>query len=813
MDNARVIEGFARRATRTFATQTWVLLLSLCLLLLIVPPTLLFPAVAHGQVSAAAPDIKVGPGMVASGEQMQFARAAQAQFAEDAAEQGLAPSGEVQLDRINDRVSVATSMAAAPTAQLLGTAYAHRRSVYAVGDGRQEIARTDLVASYADDLVTLEWTTVFAGDFDELSGKGTRFSGMEIRRTIRVEAPGFQELMDSSGSVLDSERLADFRDELERDANGAEQTVTVTKPDGTSDVYAAGDPALAEAVGRGAGTDCVGRCFSDNGFAVSAANIACVVAGLVGCGVACFVTAGLACAPCIAGAVSACGVVATGGGIIGCIIDCAFGGGPPEPTPTPNFSSCTQSSLSDYYDCGATRQCQPFNQLVGNNPAAANCLSSAVSNVFRSVSCRTARPFRPTSCRLDVVSSVTLGTLLTACLRDTLPIVLQFPAAVVGEQCAIALAQLDAARIIAPTFTPTPTPTFTPKPTLTPTPPSCQGDCNADGQVSVDELLLGVSMALGPSANHLCRAFDRNRDDRVSVDEVVAGVGAALTGCDSVATRAELLVAGTGSDRVLVYDLESGNRLDSLRVDDAGFFQPRGVAAGPDGSVYVGVTSGSNEDAVVRFERVTGNIETVVRPNSGRVIRPEGLAFGPEGDLYVSSRNLGRVQTFDGSSDAFIQSAAVIFEPRGLTFGPTDGLLYVISGNEVRRFDRTARVDLGAFVAAGSGGLRTDTASSDLTFGPDGNLYVSSAGTDSVLRYDGETGAFLDEFIPAGSGGLDNPVGLAFGPRGRLYVASRSTDSVLRYDGRTGQFIDQFVPSGNGGLRQPTYLGVATRSE
>ena len=44
------------------------------------------------------------------------------------------------------------------------------------------------------------------------------------------------------------------------------------------------------------------------------------------------------------------------------------------------------------------------------------------------------------------------------------------------------------------------------------------------------------------------------------------------------------------------------------------------------------------------------------------------------------------------------------------------------------------------------------------------DLLVSSVGTFEVLRYDGTTGAFLGAFVPAGSGGLANPVYLTFGP-------------------------------------------------
>ena len=72
------------------------------------------------------------------------------------------------------------------------------------------------------------------------------------------------------------------------------------------------------------------------------------------------------------------------------------------------------------------------------------------------------------------------------------------------------------------------------------------------------------------------------------------------------------------------------------------------------------------------------------------------------------------------------------------------------------------------------------------TWGNDGRLYVGSGRTDEVLRYDGTTGAFMDVFVAAGSGGLDGPVAVDFGPDGHLYVSSEKTDEVLRYDGATG---------------------------
>jgi streptogramin lyase len=84
-------------------------------------------------------------------------------------------------------------------------------------------------------------------------------------------------------------------------------------------------------------------------------------------------------------------------------------------------------------------------------------------------------------------------------------------------------------------------------------------------------------------------------------------------------------------------------------------------------------------------------------------------------------------------------------------------------------------------VSAGSGGL---VSPHGLAYGPDGNLYVGSAGTNSVLRYDGQTGAFLNVF--ASGGGLQSTHGITFGPDGDLYVAGWASDNVIRYDGQTG---------------------------
>jgi hypothetical protein len=85
---------------------------------------------------------------------------------------------------------------------------------------------------------------------------------------------------------------------------------------------------------------------------------------------------------------------------------------------------------------------------------------------------------------------------------------------------------------------------------------------------------------------------------------------------------------------------------------------------------------------------------------------------------------------------------------------------------------------------------------------PDSDLFLSSAATSEVMRYDGTTGAFEGVFVTAGSGGLNEAEGMAFGPNGNLFVASELGNAVLEYNGTTGAFVGEFVAADSGGLDQ-----------
>lgn len=123
---------------------------------------------------------------------------------------------------------------------------------------------------------------------------------------------------------------------------------------------------------------------------------------------------------------------------------------------------------------------------------------------------------------------------------------------------------------------------------------TCPGDCNADGAVTVDEIVVGVSIGLGSSPAGNCTAADVDGDLSVTVDEILRAIQAALSGCSAVrqtvtlgetgtlrfdATTPDLLLRWDGT-RVLRILLEEV-RLGAVDViEDATNYDPYPLVAG-----------------------------------------------------------------------------------------------------------------------------------------------------------------------------------------------------------------------------------------
>lgn len=62
-------------------------------------------------------------------------------------------------------------------------------------------------------------------------------------------------------------------------------------------------------------------------------------------------------------------------------------------------------------------------------------------------------------------------------------------------------------------------------------PAACVGDCNGNGQVSVDEILTMVNIAIGNTPVTGCEAADANGDGQITINEILTAANNALNGC------------------------------------------------------------------------------------------------------------------------------------------------------------------------------------------------------------------------------------------------------------------------------------------
>jgi len=86
------------------------------------------------------------------------------------------------------------------------------------------------------------------------------------------------------------------------------------------------------------------------------------------------------------------------------------------------------------------------------------------------------------------------------------------------------------------------------------------------------------------------------------------------------------------------------------------------------------------------------------------------------------------------------------------------------------------------------------------------DLYVSSRSNHTIKRYNSETGQFLGDFVPSGSGGINAIQEVFFGPDNHLYAVGRFNTAVFRYNGETGEFMGPFT-SGYA-LDEPTKMSI-----
>ncbi|MBL8885962.1 MAG: NHL repeat-containing protein [Phycisphaerales bacterium] len=265
------------------------------------------------------------------------------------------------------------------------------------------------------------------------------------------------------------------------------------------------------------------------------------------------------------------------------------------------------------------------------------------------------------------------------------------------------------------------------------------------------------------------------------------GIGLSVCGADA----GDLLVSSRFSNNVLRYDRQSG-AFKGVFASGNGLANPNGIAYGPDGNLYVGL---GDTGRIMKFQGQTGAyLGNFVNSNVAGFSGCRGMVFGPDGHLYVAGANINSVLRFDGANGAFkdvFASGNGMVGTVGLTFA-SNGDLYVGAAlsNAAYRFNSS-----GQFIRTYGGGSLSNV--TGVLLDSQNRLITAYSVSNRIQRYN-LNGTTAGSFGVTGF--LNTPIGMILDPDGNLLVGSFGTDSVLKYNATTGAFIGTLISSGSGGL-------------
>jgi hypothetical protein len=228
---------------------------------------------------------------------------------------------------------------------------------------------------------------------------------------------------------------------------------------------------------------------------------------------------------------------------------------------------------------------------------------------------------------------------------------------------------------------------------------------------------------------------------------------------------------------------------------------PRSMNVGPDGLLYVGTF---RESEVFRGAPV-GQKGPELFYEDAYLEDVVGIEFDNQHVFFVGndSENVHAVDLASGTKlfhfgdEDFCPN---MHFPHGMTLGP-DGIVYIahsyFCGGFIQVWDPFSRAFVSIF------GAKPDLAQPyDVVFGPDGDIFVLDKGSPyregdaAVHRYDGNTYAYEGMYMRLQMDDEDVHFAfkIEFRPDGCLYVFT-GRQGLLRYDAQTGAFVDTFVPS------------------
>jgi hypothetical protein len=313
----------------------------------------------------------------------------------------------------------------------------------------------------------------------------------------------------------------------------------------------------------------------------------------------------------------------------------------------------------------------------------------------------------------------------------------------------------------------------------------------------------GVGENLDDLDNDFQETKDNDQDgmgDRTDLDDDNDGVPDYFS--PTKLNETEAWVVSAGSDNVLRYNSQTGTFIASLlEVPTGGFsFRSDAILSNEQQLFFIAFSD------VLAFDRQTNTIRLVIDRSLLSTNFPAHLAFHNNSTLLVNN----------GLGTSHIESFSLLASGNHRGDSTSDDKVwrdFVVNGNRLitaeRNTNRLLSFSLDNLTAApqilSTQGLNKPEY---LALDSNANIYVTNAGSKDLSQFD-SSGNFLTKIVSAGSGGLGLPSCLTIGPEGNIYICSSDTDQVLKYDGTSGAFLNVFVEAAAGGLNQPVSIVFA----
>lgn len=247
-----------------------------------------------------------------------------------------------------------------------------------------------------------------------------------------------------------------------------------------------------------------------------------------------------------------------------------------------------------------------------------------------------------------------------------------------------------------------------------------------------------------------------------------------------------IIAVASAGERVYAIDEKSGK----LHIFDEGgalirsaagpgfLSGPRGLAVGPDGSVFVADTKGNRVqvfDGEGKFLRTIGSRGS----DPGELSRPVSVAVGTDGRVYVSDTGNHRIQVFSAEGVFLFgfggkgEAQGMFREPGRIEVDPADHIYVLDSGNDrLQKFkeDTTPAASMGLY-------------GQDFAVDRYGFIYMLDRKRSKVKELSPK-GLVLGNIGTTGSGRgqFKDPRGISVGPEGELLIADTKNDRIQRIE-------------------------------